>query len=115
MTRLLVEAGQPAPTFERDHDSVVVGFAARGGEAPVAPAKGVTGGDEATLPPREAVLRETKAAGSITTKICVQRLGLARATAQRLLTQLVEEGLVVGQGKGRATSYLLTAKTVRRK
>jgi len=117
MTRLLAEAGHPAPTFERDHDSVVVGFSARPEEAPVvtAPAQNVTGDDEAALLPREAILREAKTAGSITTRICVQRLGLARATAQRQLTQLVEEGLVVSQGKGRATSYLLSAEKVRRK
>lgn len=107
MTRLLTEAGHPAPTFERDHDSVVVGFSARPDITLVVPtpAKGVTGDDAAAPLPREAILREAKAAGTISTKVCVQRLGIPRATAKRLLSQLVEEGTLYSRGSGRSVFY----------
>jgi predicted HTH transcriptional regulator len=106
MTRLLTAAGHPAPTFHRDHDALVVGFAAKSDEisAIVVRRPRTDVGQESEIPPREAILREAKA-GDITTKICVQRLGLARATAQRLLNQLVEEGLLVSEGQSRATIY----------
>ncbi|NTV08693.1 MAG: DeoR family transcriptional regulator [Chlorobium limicola] len=54
---------------------------------------------------REAILAEINTSGSISTKICVQRLGIPSATAKRQIAELVTAGLLEKEGAGRSTIY----------
>jgi ATP-dependent DNA helicase RecG len=115
MTRLLEQYGHPKPVFRIDHDSLVVELrpsqamseADSGGriqhEAPVA------GEQEhmAKLNPRDDILQELRQSGSITTRRCVQKFGISRDTAWRILAKLVKEGEIVKEGSGRSTVYRL--------
>lgn len=57
--------------------------------------------------PRESILAEVRKSGTISTRICVQRLGISRATAQRMLSSLVEEQILEKTGSGPGTRYRL--------
>lgn len=110
MTRLLEQAGQSAPVYRIDHDSLVLelhpakqGVAETSGK--VSEATPVV--DSPAKSSREVILEELQASGAISTKVCVQRLGISRDTAWRLLSELVEEGKIHRQGGGRSTVYRL--------
>ncbi len=111
MVRLLEQFGHPKPIFSIDHDCLVVELRPSATDKKASPKKrsGASAvGEEHQLPPREAVLAEVRAVGTISTKVCVQRLGMASATAKRLLAGLVEEGTLTKVGAGRSTHYRLT-------
>ena len=106
MTRVLEEVGHPRPVFAIDHDSLVVEFFPVPGEIDKpgrTPRKGV----KADLSPNDRILLEVEQSGSVSTKICVQRLGIPRATAQRILVQMVDEGKLEIIGAGPTTRYRL--------
>ena len=68
------------------------------------------------LPPRDAILRELTKAEQITTAQCVQRLGIPRTTAYRILSVLHKEGTLEQSGTGRGTKYsLVKSATAKRK
>ena len=64
-------------------------------------------GDTREQTPREAILAEVRASGSISTKLCVQRLGISSATAKRHNAELVTDGILEKKGSGPSTSYRL--------
>ena len=109
MMRVLEQNGNPGPNFEEDDDSLVVEFAApvKADDAPPPSEEAVSAEPPADdLPPREAILAEVRRSGMISTKICVQRLGIARATAQRILNTLTGEKLLEKAGSGPKIHYL---------
>lgn len=116
MTRLLEQAGHPKPLYRMEHDSLVLEIQparpreneAASGRRPDSPADEIA----QELPTREAVLAEVRASGVISTKICVQRLGIPRATAQRVLSSLVEDKVLEKRGNGPATFYQLTPEAI---
>jgi DeoR/GlpR family transcriptional regulator of sugar metabolism len=57
--------------------------------------------------PREKILTEVRASGKISTKVCVQRLGISRATAKRIFNELVNDGTLTVEGSGCSTHYRL--------
>ena len=104
MTRLMEQAGHPAPAFTMDHDSLVLEL--RPAEPGVSEPAGIRPSDDASeQTPREAILQEVKASGTISTKICVQKLGIPRATAQRVLSTLVDEQVLEKTGTGPKICY----------
>jgi predicted HTH transcriptional regulator len=107
MARILEQAGHPAPLFRIDHDCLVVEIRPatdRGNESSseTAVKKERNGVEQST---RDVILEEVRSSGRITTRICVQRLGIPRTTAKRFLTDLVKEGLLIIEGSGSMTSY----------
>ncbi|NLD96319.1 MAG: DUF4062 domain-containing protein [Synergistaceae bacterium] len=107
MARILEQAGHPAPLFRIDHDCLVVEIRPatdRGSESSseTAVKKERNGVEQST---RDVILEEVRSSGRITTRICVQRLGIPRTTAKRFLTDLVKEGLLIIEGSGSMTSY----------
>jgi predicted HTH transcriptional regulator len=118
MTRLLEQAGHPKPSFRIEHDSLVLELrpanrneSDRKADRP----SDVVVGDAREQTTREMILAEVKASGTISTKTCVQKLGVARATAQRALSDLVEENILETVGSGRATHYHLKSEAVTRR
>ncbi len=108
MTRLLHQAGQPPPVFRPDDDYLVLELRpAETARAISAPAEEQDAADN-HLPPREAILAEAQRRGRITTRACVERLGLSTATAKRHLAELLETGVLQKEGAGRSTVYRLT-------
>ena len=62
---------------------------------------------EAQLNERQrAILKHAVESGSVTTKWCIETLGVVRDTAHRDLTTLVKLGLLSRAGSGRAAKYL---------
>ena len=119
MTQVLKQHGNPTPFFKADHDCLVVEFAVPDREAAPIPSNvGFTDEEsprEALLP-RDAILREVTEVGRITTSRCVQRLGIPRTTAYRILSALHKEGILERSGTGRGTKYALAkSTTVKRK
>lgn len=114
MNRLLDQGGYPDLDFSVDHDALVVVFrSSESTTSPVSDARKAPEkmeGDE-ELSPKEAILAEVQRTGKITTKICVQRLGISSRSASRLLSDLVEEGLLKKQGQGRGTRYTIEEVT----
>lgn len=111
MTRLLEQAGHPKPVYRMEHDSLVLEFQpVRRGEGDTASGNRPASAIEESpleLPAREIILEEVRASRGISTKIRVQRLGISRATAQRVLSSLVEEKILEKRGSGPATFYQL--------
>ncbi len=67
----------------------------------------VTPAMEARLSDRQrAIMGQVLETGSVTTRWCIRELGVARDTAHRDLSALVELGLLVRTGAGRGTRYL---------
>ena len=115
MTRLLEQAGLPKPTYRLDHDCLVIELrtskqATKGAAKDQQQSAISKNGPELT--PKESILAEVQTSGSISTKICVQRLGITRATAQRLLAGLVKTGHLTIEGAGSATRYRLKDEAV---
>ncbi|MCP4693404.1 MAG: ATP-dependent DNA helicase, partial [Desulfobacterales bacterium] len=111
MTRLLEQAGHPGPAFNIDHDCLVVELKpleTDGDERQENRDKASAPRGKNDFQPREAILEEARASGGISTKVCVQRLGISSATAKRLFKELVAEGALTMEGSGRATHYRLT-------
>lgn len=109
MIRLLEQHGNPAPHFRADHDCLVVEFTVPELDATLKPSTLKTTAEEPAreaLPPRDAILRELHETGYITTARCVQRLGIPRTTAYRILNALYKEGILEQSGIGRGTRYL---------
>lgn len=52
-------------------------------------------------------MAEVKESGTISTRICVQRLGIPSATAKRHIAELVAAGVLEKEGTGRSTRYRL--------
>ena len=68
----------------------------------------VTPAVEAQLNERQRkILAHAVEAGSVTTRWCIETLGVVRDTAHRDLVGLVELGLLTRRGSGRAASYVL--------
>ena len=118
MKRLLEQAGHPKPAYRIEHDSLVLEFqpaehgalersAKRLSDSPVRNAREQT--------PREAILAEVSAAATISTRVCVQRLGIPSATAKRHIAELVTAGVLEKEGTGRSTRYRLIKPKVSRK
>jgi predicted HTH transcriptional regulator len=110
MMRLMEEAGHPKPVYKIDDDSLVLEFqpaesgstersAKRPPDSPVDNVREQT--------PREAILSEVRASGTISTRICVQRLGIPSATAKRHIAELVAAGVLEKEGTGPSTRYRL--------
>ncbi len=112
MTRALEQNGNPPPSFESEDDCLVVGFALPFVPPPAGLASVVSPLDSRDLPPRDAILAEVQDGRAISTKVCVQRLGIPRATAKRWLTELVEEGMLEKSGSGPAILYRLKHEPV---
>lgn len=115
MTRLLEEAGHPKPIYRLDHDSLVVELRSSDQASKIASKnqqKSTNLKTGSKLTPKESILTEVRASGSISTKVCVQRLGIARATTQRLLAELVKTGDLTIEGSGPATRYRLKDEAV---
>lgn len=108
MNHLLEQAGHPKPVFRIDHDCLVV-------ELQPSERDEVKNHDKyekmsstsvnTELTHREAILTEARGSGVISTKICVQRLGIASTTAKRIFFDLMEEGLIQKEGAGSSTRY----------
>ena len=110
MTRLLEQAGHPRPAYWIEHDSLVLELQPSERGAPEKPAKRPTDssvGVARQQSPQEAILAEVKESGTITTRICVQRLGIPSATAKRHIAELVTGGVLEKEGSGRSTRYRL--------
>jgi predicted HTH transcriptional regulator len=113
MKRLLEQTGHPKPTYRIEHDSLVLEFqtAERSAEeCTLGHQPASSGTPERTA--REAILAEVKASGSISTKICVQRLGIPSATAKRQIAELVTTGLLEKEGAARSTIYRFVGPNV---
>ncbi len=117
MMRLLEQAGHPKPVYRMEHDSLVLEFqpaeaAASESSAEQPPDSPVGNAREQT--PREAILAEVRAAGAISMRVCVQRLGIPSATAKRHIAELVTEGVLEKEGSGPSTRYRLIEPIVSR-
>lgn len=114
MTRVLEQHGNPTPIFKADHDCLVVEFAVPERDS-VPNTSDIDSTREKpaqeTLLPKDAILREVTETGEITTRRCVQRLGIPRTTAYRILSTLYEEGILERSGTGRGTKYSLAKST----
>lgn len=111
MTRLLEQASHPRPAFRIDHDCLVVELrpSEAGKEERSEHRKEMSATQEKhEMQPREAILAEVRASGRISTKVCVQRLGISSASAKRLFKGLVKEEILTMKGSGRSTHYRLT-------
>ena len=111
MTRLLEQAGHPKPAFRVDRGSLVVELRPSAGASKAVstdPEAVVTEDGDGELTPRDVILQELRESGEITTRRCVQRLGISRASAYRILNELCEAGLLEKQGGGRSTKYTLS-------
>jgi len=111
MTRLLEQAGHPRPVFRIDHDCLVVELRPPGAgkEERSEDRKEISAiREKHEMQPREAILAEVSASGRISTKVCVQRLGIPSASAKRIFKELVKEGILTMEGAGRSTYYRLT-------
>ena len=114
MTRVLKQHGNPTPFFKADHDCLVVEFAVPDRDAVFNPSDVDSTREKPAreaMPPRDAILREVTEAGHITTARCVQRLGIPRTTAYRILSALHKEGILEQSGTGRGTKYSLAKST----
>lgn len=114
MTRVLEQHGNPTPFFKADHDCLVVEFAVPDRDAAFNPSDADSTEEKPAreeLLPREAILQEVIEAGNITTARCVQRLGIPRTTAYRILSGLYKEGILEQSGTGRGTKYSLPKST----
>ena len=113
MNRVLEQHGNPIPFFKADHDYLVVEFGVPIRDAaPYSSDVDSTGGKaREALPPRDAILQEVTESGYITTARCVQRLGIPRTTAYRLLSALRKEGILKQSGTGRGTKYFIAKST----
>jgi len=110
MKRLLEQAGNPPPIYRDDHDSLVLELRAADHsdtESSRDRAAGKITTDPQDQIPREALLAEATESGTITTKVCVQRLGIPIATAKRHLAELVDAGLLERKGAARGIYYRL--------
>jgi predicted HTH transcriptional regulator len=106
MTRLLEQAGHPKPRFRLDHDCTVIELYPQ----QRSPEQAASSSAIRTTEPvsnEEAILNEVRASGWISTKVCVQRLGIASATAKRTIAELVNAGKLIKEGTGPATRYRL--------
>jgi predicted HTH transcriptional regulator len=110
MKRLLEQAGNPPPVYRDDHDSLILEIRPAD-HSDTNSTRDSASGKVATDPqaqtPQEAILAEAKEFGRITTKGCVQRLGIPSATAKRHLAELVDAGLLERVGAARGTYYRL--------
>ncbi len=115
MMRLLEQAGHPKPVYRIEHDSLVLEFRRAEQSAlersleRLADSSAVNGREQT---PRETILAEVSASGTISTRVCVQRLGIPRPTAQRVLSTLVEEHVFEKIGSGPATRYRLRHEAI---
>ena len=115
MTRLLEQAGHPKPKFHLDHDCLVVEMSPsmnNFGSLSGASLPSVSAGTAESLSYKEAIINEVRTSGWISTKVCVQRLGIPRASAQRLLAELVSDNKLAVFGTGPATRYRLIDEAV---
>lgn len=108
MKRILELAGHPPARFSEEHGGVTVVLEA----VPLDGAQ-ATGIGEAS--PKEevsesvdhasAILAVLDEVGQITTAGCVKKLGVSRNTAWRVLSSMVEQGILETIGSGRGTRY----------
>lgn len=108
MKRLMEQNGHPEPTYRIEHDSLILEFkpSEKTAEERIVPSTTESSGDKAPeRTAREAILAEAKTSGTISTKICVQRLGITSRTAKRHLADLVTNGILKQDGAGRSTFY----------
>jgi len=117
MSRVLEQHGNPIPLFKADHDWLVVEFAVSDRDAAPCSSDANLAEEKPArevLLPKDAIFREVTETGDITTARCVQRLGIPRTTAYRILSALHKEGILERSGTGRGTKYsfakLTTAK-----
>jgi predicted HTH transcriptional regulator len=108
MRRALEQSGLPSPRFSLDHDCVTVEFQAT--SAVMSDRKQIQDialfkDADAPATPEEAILQVIDKSGYATTSICVQKLGISRDTAWRMLTRMAEDGILEKTGDGRATRY----------
>lgn len=107
MTRVMEQAGHPKPSFRSEDDSLVLELrpaeAGNANQTSQRPPGDLPDGTD--LDPREKILAEVKTSGSITTRVCVQRLGIPSSTAKRHLSELVDEKILKREGTGRGTRY----------
>lgn len=107
MQRTMELAGHPPPRFMAEHDGVTVELEA------AAVATGVPSAAEPPSPMHGAPPADNSAQilaiidkiGYATTATCVQKLGISRNTAWRILSGMTEEGLLEATGTGRGTRY----------
>ena len=114
MTRVLEQHGNPTPIFKADHDCLVVEFAVPDSYTVPNPSDVDSTKDKPAreaLLPKDAILREVTEACEITTRRCVQRLGIPRTTAYRILHGLHKDGILERSGTGRGTKYSLAKST----
>lgn len=113
MNRLLEQGGYPELDFSLDHEALVVvlrnpeSSSAAISETWKSPEKEEIQQEHS---PREAILAEAQRTGKITTKICVQRLGISKRTAIRHINELVMKGLLLKRGESSKVHYLPVAK-----
>ncbi|MDD5557349.1 MAG: ATP-binding protein [bacterium] len=109
MKRVMELAGHPPPRFTAEHGGVIVELeaAAAAGTSPHATGEEVMPSADTASPEdiAAAILAIVDEVGHATTASCVQKLGIARDTAWRTLSRMVEEGILKQTGTGRGTKY----------
>ena len=110
MKRIMELAGHPPPRFTGEHGGVTVEFLAAAATPgawapPASEGAAPVGNGEPPTDHDTAILAIVDEAGHVTTRSCVQKLGISRATAWRSLTSMVEEGILEQAGTGRGIKY----------
>lgn len=110
MNRLIAQAGLPPLRYRLDHDALQVTLFRASEEEKGTVSERRKAENHTTeaeeLPPRDAILAEVRKNGRITTKICVQRLGIPKRTAIRHLNELVAEDLLQKLGESSKVHYI---------
>lgn len=108
MKRILELAGNPPARFAEEHGGVTVVVEAAAPEGAMASAAGEASPREENAEAVDhatAILGILDEVGLITTAACVKKLGVSRNTAWRVLSSLVEQGILETIGSGRGTRY----------
>lgn len=108
MKRILELAGHPPPRFSEEHGgvTVVLEAAAPEGATPLAAGEESPKAEIAeAVDHATAILQILDEVGQITTASCVKKLGVSRNTAWRVLSGMVEQGILETTGSGRGTRY----------
>ncbi len=108
MKRILELAGNPPARFSEEHGGVTVVLEAAAPEGAMASAAGEASPQEEIAEAVDhptAILAILDEVGHVTTAICVKKLGVSRNTAWRVLSDMVEQGILEMIGTGRGTRY----------